>query len=70
MFLPLPASASVLSAARSFSVSLPVAAFYTLPAPGAAVPVATAVSEEPRNAPCSPAAALGSPVAEWTHRAH
>lgn len=68
--LPLLVAASVLSAARCVSASLPVAASYTLPAPGAAAPAVAAASEEPQNVPCSPAAVSRNPDEVSTHQAH
>lgn len=68
--LPLPAASSVPSAVQSVSASPPTAASYTPPAPGAAAPGEAAVSAEPQNAPCSPAAVSGNHGAESTLQAH
>lgn len=69
LFLPLLAAASVLSVAQSVSASLPAAAFYILLVPGAVAPAVTAVSEEPQNVPCSPAAVSRNPDEASTHQA-
>ena len=68
--LPPPAAASAPSAARSASVSPPAAAACTPPAPGAAAPGGAAAASEPLSAPCSPAAASGSPAAVSTPQGH